>query len=177
MRRNDAHRIRTMCANFQSGKQTLPATKGYVQKYMCMKTVVNETPQLPCEMTPSGQWFERFMQGVFTYNCLPDTGSTKSILSWNVARKYGLYVDQSVVASLTTVSGSVMHVEGKVKLRPKFKGGCLNMKGKFVEVKMLVSSTLLNEVFLSWDTLIALGLVPAGFPAVDGVGPDRFQES
>ena len=107
--------------------------------------------------------------GTFSFACLPDSGTTKAIISMDLAIKLG--IKWSSVPSnhiLTDAQGMPMSVEGMgvLNVRVKNVDGSLNKNGMFHLVPCIISSTLVNDIFLAWSDLIKLGSLAPFFPEV-----------
>ena len=105
----------------------------------------------------------------FTFDCLPDTGSTRVIVSLNVIKREGLRWHKKDNLNLSDASDNKMEVEGIINLylKPELVNGELNTNGKMKRITALVSSSLEDEIFLSWSDLIKLGVIKSNFPAVE----------
>ena len=112
-------------------------------------------------------------------SCLPDSGTTKSIISLDIVKRHKLIMRKASNVVLTDASENMMSVEGKVRLsiRPKKVNGKKNKSGKFVEVECLVSSSLTEEMFLSWGDLIQLQVLPSHFPQVWTTNADMSRKT
>ena len=84
-------------------------------------------------------------------NALPDTGTTKAIVAMDLAIKHGLKWNPLAYDHiLTDAPGQRMNVQGMsvIKVCAKDVDGCLNKQGKFHMIPCIVSSTLVNDIFL-----------------------------
>ena len=122
------------------------------------------TPLLPCQMfeKPSEKTWKEF-------DCCPDSGSTKAVVALNLVLEQGWKIRKNKELLLQDAKGENMKVEGTVKLfmRPKMVGGKPNKHGNTVRIEAIVSSSLQDEIFLGWQDLINLGVLPKNFPEVD----------
>ena len=96
----------------------------------------------------------------FSYPVLPDTGATRTVMAYNVARQVGISIDTSRKERLYAANGVLMDCSGFVILEA-------SIHGNTVPIDVLISTDISNEILLSWHDLIALGVVPAGFPLVN----------
>lgn len=122
----------------------------------------NPTPLLNVEMIQDNG-------DVFTYSALPDTGSTKAIIALDLARKHGIrWKPMDYEHILTDAQGKRMDVTGMAVLRVRAESadGCLNKQGHFHMIPCIVSSALVDDMFLSWGDLIKIGTIPPHFPEV-----------
>ena len=115
----------------------------------------------------------------FTYDALPDTGSTKTIIVLDLAIKHGIKWNPLAYDHiLTDAQGQWMNVSDMaiIRVRAKNVDGCLNKQGKFHMIPCIVSSTLVNDMFLSWGDLIKVGTISPHFPEVWS-SKDKWLES
>ena len=70
--------------------------------------------------------------------------------------------------TLTNVHGRQMNVSGLayINIRPKNINGNLNREVKFSTIPCLISSTLKDEMYLSWRDLQRIGSISPHFPEV-----------
>ena len=104
----------------------------------------------------------------FTFSTLPDTGSTKAIMARDAAEKNNISFDKTYDGILTDAQGRHMDVSGLtfISIRPKNIDGDLNKEGEYSTIPCLISSTLKNEMFLSWRDLQRIGSISRHFPEV-----------
>ena len=100
-------------------------------KYRCSHLSANNTPLLDCTFKESGQKFEKFSSSPYDHSSLPDTGSTKTAVSYDVAIKNNIKVHKRDNVSLSDTSKNAMKLEGVcyLKLKLKYDNGMLNKKG------------------------------------------------
>ena len=142
------------------------------QRYTCTnRRKSSNTPLLDCSIKQRSNLkdtygFKEFNE--LSLSCLPDTGTTKTIIALDVVKKHKLIMRKTSNIVLTDASENMMNVEGTVRLsiRPKKVNGRSNKSGKFIDLDCLVSSCLTEEMFLSWGDLIRLGVIPSSFPEV-----------
>ena len=110
----------------------------------------------------------------FTFNVCPDTGCTQTLVSADVARQKGLTVDTRSRKRVRAVNGQKLDCLGTVTFD-------IDFQGKSTEVVALVSSSIADEVLLSWQDLQKLGVIDPDFPnigaraAVVSVGYDTVR--
>ena len=95
----------------------------------------------------------------FTFDVCPDTGTTQTIVSADIARRFNLPVDTGGREFLTTASHMPMDCIGSVVLRA-------TLKGVKVTLFALVSRDLTDEILVSCHDLIELKVIPKDFPNV-----------
>ena len=88
----------------------------------------------------------------------PDTGCTRSIISARIARKHGLIPTEDNT-KLITADGSKMNVAGKVIMKAKTASSS-------TYIDALISSSLAEEMLVSWQDLTRLKIIPGNFPTV-----------
>ena len=169
------HRIRAL----RHMKTTNPAVEKRVKttEYICSRMSANATPLLQCTFKEYGQKFEKFESTQFVHKSLPDTGSTKPVVSYNLARQHGVKIHKRDNISLSDASQNAMKLEGVcyLKVKPTMDNGRPNRNGKWTAIEALVSSSITDEVFLSWDALIELGVVPPSFPEFSSSPPPQHE--
>ena len=92
----------------------------------------------------------------FKHPSLPDTGTTRTLIPYNVATMHHMPIDPNGKESLTAANGEPMECEGSVQTT-------FTYMGKKAKINALVSSSL-KELLISWHDLIPLGVLPASFP-------------
>ena len=86
-----------------------------------------------------------------SFACLPDSGTTKAIVSKDLAIQLGIkFAPVPFDHILTDAQGMAMNVEGMgvLKARAENVDGSLNKNGEFHLIPCIVSSTLKNDIFL-----------------------------
>ena len=109
------------------------------------------TPRMNIEITDPGN--NRLIES----SALPDTGATQTIVSPNKVRLANLKVDPKGAIPIIAADGLEMKCEGSTKLE-------IHYEHMTVRVTALVSSTLKDEVIVSWHDLVELGVLPKEFP-------------
>ena len=94
----------------------------------------------------------RSRHGKLHTKALPDSGATKLVLSLDLAKRINL-TPKLKANSLYAADNRKLACEGRAMV--KVDG---------IKVQILVSSSLNNELILSWHDLIRLGVLPADFP-------------
>ena len=108
------------------------------------------TPRLSCRIEPSDS-----RSGTpFEFPILPDTGATVSVLSKDLAGSYGIKIDPAHNEKLLAADNTAMNVSG-----------CSRIKVQDVWLKVIVSSSLKDELLIGWRDLIRLNVIPPNFPA------------
>jgi hypothetical protein len=92
----------------------------------------------------------------FNFRALPDSGASKSVISHDLAMKHGLAI-KGTLLTLTSASGD-MTVNGTVRLLVSTK------TQKDIVMDALVSSSLRNEMLLSWGDMTQLHILSRNFP-------------
>ena len=109
------------------------------------------TPRLPATISSNAR--------SFTFNCFPDTGSGASLISSDLVASHGFEVlerDEDTV--YVTVNGQRLNVSGKVL------AGVGLANGIEMELPLLVSPDIQQELLLGYKSLRLLGVVPETFP-------------
>ena len=89
--------------------------------------------------------------------CIPDTGSTQTVISKQIALQAGLIIEKSE-AELINASGDPMEVLGESTLT-------LANDKHSVQCTALIVSDCSQSVLVSWHDLQKLGIIPGSFPA------------
>lgn len=113
------------------------------------KAVNKPTPRMMVQL--------RSEAGSFDLNALPDSGATRTLLSSDIARKFGIRPIPSRRDNITVANGDSIPCEGAADLAIFFEG-------RGVIIDALITPGLQNELLLSWYDLVALGVLPANFP-------------
>ena len=93
----------------------------------------------------------------FRFRVCPDTGTARTIIGVNVARKYNLKVNPKGRERITAANNEVMHCQGSVLLKA-------SIKDVQVMINALVSQDLRHEILVVWHDLVNLKVIQAGFP-------------
>ena len=91
----------------------------------------------------------------FVLDMCPDTGCTQSMISEDVVSCQQLTVDTRLRKRVRAVNNQTLDCSGTVTFDIEFKG-------RSTEVIALVSSSITEEVLLSWQILKKLGVIPDG---------------
>lgn len=89
----------------------------------------------------------------FKFNSLPDTGSTRSIVAHDLAQTYGMSIDSDSRVPLYAAGRKALRCEGSTQLQMEYMG-------HKTDVNALISSSLKDEILLSWHDLLQLGVIP-----------------
>ena len=94
----------------------------------------------------------------FFMNGCADTGTSRTILSYDTAKKIGLriYPAKEVVFA---ANGERMHCEGCTPLK-------IDFGKKTTRISALVTSTMNNEMLISMDDLKKMQILPKSFPSI-----------
>ena len=95
-----------------------------------------------------------------TRDCLPDTGCTQSLISEDIVKSTGMRADTSMKKKIKAVNDQKLECSGTVTFTATYEG-------RSTVVSALVSSSIQNEVLLSWKALVELGIIPNSFPHVE----------
>ena len=93
----------------------------------------------------------------FRFNVLPDTGCEQTVISQDLVTANGMVVDTNLKKRLRAANGAPMECSGSVILRVAFQGA-------ETDVLALATSSLQEEVLLSWKALQRLGIISKDFP-------------
>ena len=93
----------------------------------------------------------------FSHDILPDTGCSQSLISLDVAEANKMRINPNKKKNIRNASDKPMVCNGSVQFR-------LTYFGISTMVEALVSSDLVNEVLLGWQTLQRLRIIPEEFP-------------
>jgi hypothetical protein len=97
----------------------------------------------------------------FDFKCLPDTGATRTIISKDLADKYGITINGKKKEKLLNASGQPMPCEGTAPIRMSLEGD------RPTRVYAIVSSAMKKEILVSWHDLQTLGVIGPNFPSRD----------
>ena len=95
----------------------------------------------------------------FRFNAVPDTGSTLTIISLDIAKKHNMAINEAGRERLFAVNHERMACEGSTLLK-------LAYMGQETQCEAIVSSAMREEILISWQELIHLGIIPKQFPAI-----------
>ena len=98
------------------------------------------------------------VNGRFWMTACADTGTTKTIISYDIAKLYGLKLYKASEI-LLAANGEIMKCEGKTPLKLAFQGMITN-------VMALVTSSMKNEMLISMNDLKKMKILPDDFPNV-----------
>ena len=88
---------------------------------------------------------------------MPDTGCTQTIIKTTAAQKRGIRFQSGDPTILLTASGQRMRVDGAGRIS-------VEANGISADINALVSDAIQDEMLLSYTDLIALKIIPGGFP-------------
>ena len=92
-------------------------------------------------------------------SCLPDTGSSQTLISADVAEIAGLDVNKNTSTQLYTANGGRMSILGESDI-------ILKSDAHSTKTRALVSSEMKHTVLVSWHDLMRLKTIPEEFPAI-----------
>lgn len=92
----------------------------------------------------------------FSFSALPDTGATRSVISYDLAHTNGMTEDTSHRVSLKAANGQHMNCLGVTTFT-------CSRKGMFVVISAIISMDL-QDFFVSWHDLVKLGIIAPTFP-------------
>ena len=110
------------------------------------------TPRLRLRMRPA------LRNNIFSFDCLPDSGATRSIISMDVAKANKCAI-RHTDTQLRAANGEAMQCNGKTTLLVIGDGSTVH------SIDALVTSSMTSEVIISWHDLITLGVLQANFPS------------
>ena len=94
---------------------------------------------------------------IFNVNALPDTGATRTLISYDLAQRFGLVPIHARRDIITVANGEHIDCAGAVNV------GVFH-NGSAVVIDALITSGLQNEILISWYDLRELGIIPIDFP-------------
>ena len=95
----------------------------------------------------------------FEFFVFPDQGATQSLISYDVAKKYGLKIDSNKKKEIGDAQGGRMNCSGSTTFDIKFEGN-------ETSVEALVTKSMHNECLLGWKALQRLRIIHENFPHV-----------
>ena len=112
--------------------------------------ISDPTPRLACTVQPtSGN-----KPGTpFSFEVLPDTGATVSVIAQDVARTYGMMIRPAANDQLLSADDTKMNVAGYTRFR-------IND----VIIRAIVSNSVKDDILIGWRDLIRLGVISETFP-------------
>ncbi len=133
--------------------------------------VLREVPsELPCARKTKAKRFTsvekatpmlrvKLKQGTRVAECdaLPDTGTTRTVISLETVRKLGLEWLESDNFELKTATAAEVDVRGTCDFSAYTSGG-------ETSISALVAKDVTDELLVSWHDLIRLGVIPKSFP-------------
>ena len=97
--------------------------------------------------------------GMFSFECFPDSGSATSLISADLVSMHRLPIQpQSSRTVFISMNGVCLRIDGKVLLDVK------DVNGNVHCLHLLVSPDITKEVLLGYKILCELGVVPKDFP-------------
>ena len=109
------------------------------------------TPRIDINVKAQGQ-------PSFNFKSLPDTGATRTIIAFNLAKRNGIKPQRNPNERLYAANGQSMACEGTVMLT-------LAYNGITVTANAIVSSAIRDEILICWHDLIRLNVIHETFPA------------
>ena len=110
--------------------------------------------------TPTFQCTLESENGAFEFNCTPDTGATRSVMAWNLVKRFGLTKDMVCTEQeMKTANGASMCTEGDILLMVT---NLSNNKKK--QMQLVVTKDFKDEILISWHDLVDLGVLHENFP-------------
>jgi hypothetical protein len=112
----------------------------------------------------------------FSFSCMPDTGSTRTIILLNLAKKHNLITSlKKPHMKLMNASGKRMQIEGlaTIQVQPRYINNKKNKGKRWKTVEAIVLDAMKDEILLGWGDLKKLGCISDNFPMVmdeDGHG-------
>ncbi len=110
----------------------------------------NPTPRMRLVIHPDNS-------AAFPFECLPDTGATKSVMAANVAYRHGVRLSDAGGASLSAANGEPLVIVGRVAADAK--QGDVRKR-----IDFWVTSSIRDEILISWVDLKRLGAISEQFP-------------
>jgi hypothetical protein len=107
--------------------------------------------------TPRIKLHLQHADGEFSFSCLPDSGASRTIIAYDLAKSEGIRLDPGEKVSLRAANGEKMACEGAVTLN-------VRLGRKRAAIRALVSSALQGEILVGWSEMIALGILAESFP-------------
>ena len=95
----------------------------------------------------------------FKCMALPDTGSSRTIISADYIRENGMTVHGDRSEKLFCANGEAMKCEGKLQVK-------ISHQSRQAHVDAIVSSSMKKEVLIAWHDLRTLGIIADDFPNV-----------
>jgi hypothetical protein len=94
----------------------------------------------------------------FPFNCMPDSGASRTIIAYNVAKENGMKLDVGDKVNIRAANGERMPCEGAVTVSAR-------LGRNSAVIRALVSSALRDEILLGWQEMVALKILTDTFPA------------
>ena len=94
------------------------------------------------------------------FKMCPDTGCTMTLIAENVVTRQGMTVNTRSKKRVRAVNGQRLNNSGMVTFGIEYQG-------QTTEVEALVSSSIEDEVLLSWQVLKKLGVIGSSFPNIE----------
>jgi hypothetical protein len=91
-------------------------------------------------------------------SCIPDTGATMSVISEDLVATFGFTRRPGDKHRLRAANGNYMTCTGTVGVR-------LRLGEADVNTQMLITDAFTQDVFIGWQDLQRLGIIPRAFPA------------
>ena len=109
------------------------------------------TPRVNVEVATKGR-------EAFNFKALPDTGTTRTIVALNVAKRHGIIPRWNPNERLLAANGKRMSCQGTTNLK-------LTHNGVRINANAIVSSSVKDDVLICWHDLVKLGIIRQSFPS------------
>ena len=88
---------------------------------------------------------------------MPDTGASKSVISYDVAQAHQFKIDRTRQIPLHACNKSDLNCVGAVDI-------VVDFKGNQTEIEALVAKNMRNEFLIGWEDLIKMQIIDTSFP-------------
>ena len=110
-----------------------------------------DTPRVEVKVARKGR-------KAFNFKALPDTGTTRTIVALNVVKRHGIIPRWNPNERLLAANGKRMSCQGTTNLK-------LTHNGVRINANAIVSSSVKDEILISWHDLVKLGIIRQSFPS------------
>ena len=110
-----------------------------------------DTPRVEVKVARKGR-------KAFNFKALPDTGTTRTIVALNVAKRHGIIPRWNPNERLLAANGKRMSCQGTTNLK-------LTHNGVRINANAIVSSSVKDDILICWHDLVKLGIIRQSFPS------------
>ena len=97
------------------------------------------------------------LEEIFHFHALPDTGASKSVISYDLAKANQIKIEENRRIPLHACNNSDLQCIGAADV-------VVDQNGHNTEIEVLVAKNMKNEFLIGWRDLIKMGIIHENFP-------------